>query len=74
MRGLVLLAPFESIQGVLEGYRFWGVLPLTRPLTLIPYAQGAFAGVLGRGLRSHLVQNSYDGRSSTNSIRRLWCP
>ncbi|KAJ7505569.1 Alpha/Beta hydrolase protein, partial [Mycena galericulata] len=37
-RGVVLLSPFSSISKVLETYSFLGVLPLMRPLTMIPFA------------------------------------
>lgn len=39
-RGLVLMSPFSSIHTLLETYQFFGVLPLMKPLQLIPGAHG----------------------------------
>ncbi|KAG6908332.1 hypothetical protein DXG01_005243 [Tephrocybe rancida] len=36
-RGVVLLSPFSSIREVLNTYQFFGMIPLTKPLTMIPY-------------------------------------
>ncbi|KAJ7081380.1 Alpha/Beta hydrolase protein [Mycena belliarum] len=37
-RGVVLLSPFSSISKVLETYSILGVLPLMKPLAMIPWA------------------------------------
>ncbi|KAJ6620741.1 Alpha/Beta hydrolase protein [Mycena sp. CBHHK59/15] len=37
-RGIVLLSPFSSISKVLETYSIFGVLPLMKPLAMIPWA------------------------------------
>lgn len=37
-KGVVLLAPFSSIQQVLQTYHIFGFLPLMKPLAMIPWA------------------------------------
>ncbi|KAJ7695708.1 Alpha/Beta hydrolase protein [Mycena rosella] len=37
-RGVVLLSPFSSVSKVLETYNILGVVPLMRPLAMIPWA------------------------------------
>lgn len=40
-RGVVLLAPFTSIEALLVNYNMFGFLPLMKPLEFIPYATSA---------------------------------
>ncbi|KAG6865507.1 hypothetical protein C0991_001937 [Blastosporella zonata] len=39
-RGVVLLSPFSSIREVLNTYQFFGLIPLMKPLAMIPYVPG----------------------------------
>lgn len=39
-RGLVLMSPFSSILELLKTYSIMGVLPLMKPLSMIPFATG----------------------------------
>lgn len=39
-RGLVLLAPFSSVDTLMETYRILGFLPLMSPLRVFPYVAG----------------------------------
>ncbi|EKM79328.1 hypothetical protein AGABI1DRAFT_74272 [Agaricus bisporus var. burnettii JB137-S8] len=45
-KGLVLLSPFSSIREVLETYQLFGLLPLTKPLAMIPWASNLISWVL----------------------------
>jgi abhydrolase domain-containing protein 12 len=40
-KGVTLMSPFSSIRTLLEAYHFFGVLPLMKPLGLIPGAYGS---------------------------------
>jgi abhydrolase domain-containing protein 12 len=45
-KGVVLLSPFSSISKVLETYSILGVVPLMKPLAIIPWAAGTFSSPL----------------------------
>jgi len=45
-KGVTLMSPFSSIRSLLGAYRFFGFLPLMKPLRLIPGAHGRFTYLL----------------------------
>ncbi|KAG6837607.1 hypothetical protein H0H93_006128 [Arthromyces matolae] len=45
-RGTVLLSPFSSIREVLNTYQFFGLIPLMKPLAMLPYIPDLITKVL----------------------------
>ncbi|KAJ7043834.1 Alpha/Beta hydrolase protein [Mycena alexandri] len=70
-RGVVLLSPFSSIAKVLETYSILGVVPLMKPLAMIPWVAGAFSPpphLLALRRRIELVKRTIIHRFDTEAL------
>ncbi|KAG6844517.1 hypothetical protein H0H87_006278 [Tephrocybe sp. NHM501043] len=80
-RGIVLLSPFSSIREVLNTYQFFGLIPLMKPLAMVPYVPSkvivryACTGMLTLFIREDLITKALIHRfDSLGAVPRIQAP